>query len=180
MRPGAAWQRDYEVLPSSSGRGEPGRLSGRKPSAPICPWPWHRGSFAIACSKPRRARCRREALRDLSGSRGRHRWSCRSKDRDAPVKLPRHLARSVFPCRGRGGGDHDRDRQTLVETCKRLTYNGDGPYQATGTPKSLDHKFITEDVPTGLIPMSALGRAAVVSTRKSGWADKADEATISN
>jgi opine dehydrogenase len=49
---------------------------------------------------------------------------------------------------------------TLVETCQQLTYNGDGPYQATGTPKSLDHKFITEDVPTGLIPMSALGAEA--------------------
>ena len=53
---------------------------------------------------------------------------------------------------------------TLVETCQRLTYNGDGPYQATGTPKSLDHKFITEDVPTGLIPMSAIGAAAGVKT----------------
>jgi opine dehydrogenase len=53
---------------------------------------------------------------------------------------------------------------TLVETCQRLTYNSDGPYQPTGTPKSLDHKFITEDVPTGLIPMSALGAAAGVST----------------
>lgn len=53
---------------------------------------------------------------------------------------------------------------TLVETCQQLTYNSDGPYQATGTPKSLDHKFITEDVPTGLIPMSALGAAAGVST----------------
>ena len=53
---------------------------------------------------------------------------------------------------------------TLVETCQRLTYNSDGPYQATGTPKSLDHKFITEDVPTGLIPMSALGKAAGVRT----------------
>jgi opine dehydrogenase len=53
---------------------------------------------------------------------------------------------------------------TLVETCQRLTYNSDGPYQATGTPQSLDHKFITEDVPTGLIPMSALGAAAGVAT----------------
>jgi len=53
---------------------------------------------------------------------------------------------------------------SLVETCRRLTYNSDGPYQATGTPNSLDHKFITEDVPTGLIPMSALGAAAKVPT----------------
>jgi len=53
---------------------------------------------------------------------------------------------------------------TLVETCQRLTFNSDGPYQATGTPKSLDHKFITEDVPTGLIPMSALAAAAGVRT----------------
>jgi hypothetical protein len=53
---------------------------------------------------------------------------------------------------------------TLVETCQQLTDNSDGPYQATGTPKSLDHKFITEDVPTGLIPMSALGAAAGVDT----------------
>src|SRR5256885_280126 len=51
---------------------------------------------------------------------------------------------------------------TLVETCQRLTYNSDGPHQATGTPSSLEHKFITEDVPTGLIPMSALGAAAGV------------------
>jgi len=53
---------------------------------------------------------------------------------------------------------------TLVGTCQRLTYKSDGPYQATGTPKSLDHKFITEDVPTGLVPMSALGTAAGVRT----------------
>jgi opine dehydrogenase len=53
---------------------------------------------------------------------------------------------------------------TLVETCQRLTYNSDGPYQATGTPRSLDHKFITEDVPTGLIPMSEIAAAAGVKT----------------
>ena len=53
---------------------------------------------------------------------------------------------------------------TLVETCQRLTYNSDGPYQATGTPKSLDHKFIAEDVPTDLVPMSAIGAAARVKT----------------
>jgi opine dehydrogenase len=53
---------------------------------------------------------------------------------------------------------------TLVESCQRLTYNSDGPYQATGTPKSLDHKFITEDVPTGLIPMSELSAAVGVGT----------------
>ena len=53
---------------------------------------------------------------------------------------------------------------SLVETCRRLTYNSDGPYQATGTPNSLEHKYITEDVPTGLIPMSALGAVAGVPT----------------
>jgi hypothetical protein len=38
---------------------------------------WHRGSFAIACSKLRRVRRRQAALCDLSGSQGRRRWSCR-------------------------------------------------------------------------------------------------------
>jgi opine dehydrogenase len=53
---------------------------------------------------------------------------------------------------------------TLVETCQLLTTNSDGPYQATGTPKSFDHKYITEDVPVGLMPMSALGVASGVAT----------------
>ena len=38
------------------------------------------------------------------------------------------------------------------------------PYQATGTPRSCDHKYIAEDVPVGLMPMSALGAAAGVPT----------------
>ena len=39
---------------------------------------------------------------------------------------------------------------TLVETCQLLTTNSDGPYQATGTPRSWAHKYIAEDVPVGL------------------------------
>ncbi len=53
---------------------------------------------------------------------------------------------------------------TLSETCQLLTTNSDGPYQATGTPKSFDHKYVTEDVPVGLIPMRELGAAAGVPT----------------
>jgi opine dehydrogenase len=53
---------------------------------------------------------------------------------------------------------------TLTETCQLLTTNSDGPYQATGTPKSFDHKYITEDVPVGLMPMSALGVVCGVAT----------------
>jgi opine dehydrogenase len=45
-----------------------------------------------------------------------------------------------------------------------LTTNGDGPYQATGTPRSWEHKYIAEDVPVGLMPMRALGMAAGVPT----------------
>jgi opine dehydrogenase len=48
---------------------------------------------------------------------------------------------------------------SLDATCRRLTYDSEGPYQATGTPTALDHKYIKEDVPTGLVPMSALGAA---------------------
>lgn len=54
--------------------------------------------------------------------------------------------------------------RTLVERAQALSYDKDGPYQATGTPKSFAHKYISEDVPVGLIPMSALGKAAGVPT----------------
>ncbi len=53
---------------------------------------------------------------------------------------------------------------TLSETCQLLTTNSDGPYQATGTPKSFEHKYVTEDVPVGLIPMRMLGTACGVPT----------------
>jgi opine dehydrogenase len=52
----------------------------------------------------------------------------------------------------------------LSETCRLLTANSDGPYQATGTPKSWAHKYIAEDAPVGLMPMSALAAAAGVPT----------------
>lgn len=53
---------------------------------------------------------------------------------------------------------------SLDETCRSLTTNSDGPYQATGTPSAWTHKYIAEDVPVGLMPMSELGRAAGVPT----------------
>jgi opine dehydrogenase len=56
------------------------------------------------------------------------------------------------------GGD------TLAETFRRLTYEPVGPYQWTPTPKSMDHKYVTEDVPCGLVAMSALGDAVGVAT----------------
>jgi opine dehydrogenase len=51
---------------------------------------------------------------------------------------------------------------SLHETLHRLTYDPEGAYRNTPTPPSLEHQYITEDVPTGLIPMSALGAAAGV------------------
>ncbi len=53
---------------------------------------------------------------------------------------------------------------TLAETFRRLTYEPTGPYQWTPTPPSMTHKYIVEDVPCGLVPMSALGAAAGVAT----------------
>lgn len=51
---------------------------------------------------------------------------------------------------------------TWVEAMQKLTYNADGPYGGTPTPKSFDHNFVAEDVPVGLMPAVALGKAAGV------------------
>jgi opine dehydrogenase len=56
------------------------------------------------------------------------------------------------------GGD------TLAETFKRLTFEPTGPYQWTPTPPSLENKYVTEDVPCGLVAMAGLGDAAGVPT----------------
>ena len=52
---------------------------------------------------------------------------------------------------------------TLVEAMQKLTFNADGPYGGTPTPKSFASNFVAEDVPVGLMPMVALGRAAGVA-----------------
>lgn len=52
---------------------------------------------------------------------------------------------------------------TWVEAMQKLTFNADGPYGGTPTPKSFDSNFVAEDVPVGLIPMLELGTAAGVS-----------------
>jgi opine dehydrogenase len=56
------------------------------------------------------------------------------------------------------GGD------TLADTFRRLTHEPTGPYQWTPTPRSMDHRYITEDVPCGLVPMAALGDAVGAAT----------------
>ena len=53
---------------------------------------------------------------------------------------------------------------TLVETIRRLSYDDDGAYVANRAAGTLDHKYVTEDVPTGLVPIAALGAAAGVRT----------------
>jgi opine dehydrogenase len=52
---------------------------------------------------------------------------------------------------------------TLPEAMQKLTYNADGPYGGTPTPKSFESNFVAEDVAVGLIPMVALGNAASVA-----------------
>lgn len=56
------------------------------------------------------------------------------------------------------------EEPSLRETFHRLTYDPSGPYQWAPTPPSLDHKYVVEDVPCGLVAMAGLGRAAGVAT----------------
>ncbi len=59
---------------------------------------------------------------------------------------------------------YDVREANLVDTFQRLTYDEDGPYVVNKATSTLDHKYITEDVPTGLIPISALGAATGTPT----------------
>ncbi|MEO7729158.1 MAG: NAD/NADP octopine/nopaline dehydrogenase family protein [Burkholderiales bacterium] len=52
----------------------------------------------------------------------------------------------------------------LVKTFARLSAEPDGPYVANKAAGTLNHKYVTEDVPTGLMPMRALGAATGTPT----------------
>jgi opine dehydrogenase len=52
---------------------------------------------------------------------------------------------------------------TLVEAMQKLTFNADGPYGGTPSPKSFDNNYVAEDVPVGLMPMAAIGTASGVA-----------------
>jgi len=52
----------------------------------------------------------------------------------------------------------------LVKTFQRLTAEPDGPYLANKAAGTLNHKYVTEDVPTGLIPIRELGLATGTPT----------------
>jgi len=59
---------------------------------------------------------------------------------------------------------YDVREANLVKTFERLTYDPDGPYVANKAAATLDHKYIVEDVPTGLMPMQELGSATGIPT----------------
>ncbi len=54
---------------------------------------------------------------------------------------------------------YDAEGTTLYE-CLHTT----SAYQGLGAPSSLDHRYLFEDVPTGLVPIAALGELAGVPT----------------
>ena len=51
-----------------------------------------------------------------------------------------------------------------VKTFQRLSAEPDGPYVVNKAAGTLNHKYVTEDVPTGLIPIQELGTATGTPT----------------
>jgi len=54
---------------------------------------------------------------------------------------------------------YDAEGTTLCECIQSID-----AYDDVGSPSSLDHRYVLEDVPTGLVPISYLGRLAGVET----------------
>ena len=52
----------------------------------------------------------------------------------------------------------------FVKTFQRLSAEPDGPYVVNKAAGTLNHKYVTEDVPTGLIPIQELGTATGTAT----------------
>ena len=52
----------------------------------------------------------------------------------------------------------------FVKTFQRLSAEPDGPYVVNKAAGTLNHKYVTEDVPTGLIPIQELGTATGTPT----------------
>lgn len=52
----------------------------------------------------------------------------------------------------------------FVKTFQRLSAEPDGPYVVNKAAGTLNHKYVTEDVPTGLIPIQELGAATGTPT----------------
>jgi opine dehydrogenase len=54
---------------------------------------------------------------------------------------------------------YDAEGTTLLECIQSID-----AYNEVGSPSSLDHRYVLEDIPTGLVPISHLGRLAGVET----------------
>ncbi len=54
---------------------------------------------------------------------------------------------------------YDAEGTTLCDCIQSID-----AYDSVGSPSTLDHRYVLEDVPTGLVPISYLGRLAGVST----------------
>jgi len=52
----------------------------------------------------------------------------------------------------------------FVKTFQRLSAEPDGPYVVNKAAGTLNHKYVTEDVPTGLVPIQELGTATGTPT----------------